>query len=616
MSESRGGEATGLVILKTNELLVYKEALPASKFIKTDTYRYLAEKDEGGIHIAMGHDRLVTNGVANDNNNQPVIKDEIIGVHNGIVVNDKQIWANYPNLSRETSVDTEIILSLISLNYKKNNNIVTSVYQTFNQIEGTASIALLFSETQDCLLATNNGSIYYIKENNIFVFASEGNILKQLNKKIKKDYPITNLKPGTGLFIKRMDSKIIPFSFNQKNPITLSVKNKIIINKLKPKFENNKDFPKKQIFSHQLFKTDSTKIPSIKKCNKCILPATMPFIEFDEEGICNYCHNYKKVILKKIKDLELQLPRNSNNANCIVPLSGGRDSCYGLHYIKKELGLTPIAFSYDWGMITDLGRRNQARMCGRLGIEHILISADIKRKRRNIRNNLIAWIKKPDLGTIPLFMAGDKQYFYHLNSLKKTLGLKTIFYTENPLEKTDFKSGFCGIPPHFNIDHVYDFSVINKLKLAFYYGRQFIRNPNLINKSLADTISAYISSYFTPHNYIYLFRYIKWDEEIINKILREEYDWELAPDTKTTWRIGDGTAAFYNYIYYTVAGFTENDTFRSNQVREGMITRDQALALAERDNQPRWESIKWYCDTIKIDYDLTIKKINSINKLY
>ena len=120
LSESRGKEATGLAILKNNELLVYKEALPASKFIKTDTYRYLAEKDEWGIHIAMGHARLVTNGAANNNkNNQPVIKDEIIGVHNGIVVNYKQIWKNYPNLSRETSVDTEIILSLISLNYKK-----------------------------------------------------------------------------------------------------------------------------------------------------------------------------------------------------------------------------------------------------------------------------------------------------------------------------------------------------------------------------------------------------------------------------------------------------------------------------------------------------------------
>ena len=60
-----------------------------------------------------------------------------------------------------------------------------------------------------------------------------------------------------------------------------------------------------------------------------------------------------------------------------------------------------------------------------------------------------------------------------------------------------------------------------------------------------------------------------WDEGLIDQTLAREYRWETAADTGTTWRIGDGTAAFYNFIYYTVAGFTENDTFRSNQIREG-----------------------------------------------
>ena len=33
--------------------------------------------------------------------------------------------------------------------------------------------------------------------------------------------------------------------------------------------------------------------PNLKRCTKCILPETMPFIEFDEKGVCNYCNNYK-----------------------------------------------------------------------------------------------------------------------------------------------------------------------------------------------------------------------------------------------------------------------------------------------------------------------------------
>ena len=95
-----------------------------------------------------------------------------------------------------------------------------------------------------------------------------------------------------------------------------------------------------------------------------------------------------------------------------------------------------------------------------------------------------------------------------------------------------------------------------------------------------------------------------------------EYDWEMAPDTVTSWRIGDGTAAFYNYIFYTVAGFTEHDTFRSNQIREGQISRSQALASVREENKPRYQNIRWYLDTVGLGFTETIKVINEMPKLW
>ena len=65
-----------------------------------------------------------------------------------------------------------------------------------------------------------------------------------------------------------------------------------------------------------------------------------------------------------------------------------------------------------------------------------------------------------------------------------------------------------------------------------------------------------------------------------------------------------------------MTGFSENDTFRSNQIREGVITREEALKFVEEENKPRYESIKWYCDTIGIDFAETVEIINSIPKLY
>ena len=179
-----------------------------------------------------------------------------------------------------------------------------------------------------------------------------------------------------------------------------------------------------------------------------------------------------------------------------------------------------------------------------------------------------------------------------------------------------FKSGFCGIRPSFGTAHTYTLSLAKKFKLAAYYGQQYLLNPAYFNSSVLDTIGAFASYYVIPHHYVNLYNYIMWDEEVIIPTLIQEYDWETATDTGATWRIGDGTAAFYNYIYYCVAGFSENDTFRSNQIREGMLPRARALELVYDENQPRFDSIQWYCDTIGIDMESTLERITATPKLY
>ena len=64
-----------------------------------------------------------------------------------------------------------------------------------------------------------------------------------------------------------------------------------------------------------------------------------------------------------------------------------------------------------------------------------------------------------------------------------------------------------------------------------------------------------------------------------------------------------------------MSGFSENDTFRSNQIREGMISRDEALEMIYMENQPRYNSLKWYLEIIGLDFESTIKKINEIPSL-
>jgi hypothetical protein len=361
---------------------------------------------------------------------------------------------------------------------------------------------------------------------------------------------------------------------------------------------------------------------TLRRCSRCVLPETMPYIEFDADGVCSYCRRHLPIKTRGRDALEEIIGphrRHDGRPDCVVGISGGRDSMYGLHYVKTVLGMNPVAFTYDWGMVTDLARRNISRICGKLGIEHILVSADIDQKRHYIKQNVEAWLKRPSLGTVPLFMAGDKAYFHHLNKVREQLRTPLGILCENLLERTDFKSGFATVKPQIVDDvRAYTLAPMGKVRMAWFYAKEFARNPAYLNSSLLDSALAYYYFYVIPRSYTNLYGYVPWVEDVVNKTLIEEYDFELAPDTESTWRIGDGTAAFYNYIYHTVAGFSEHDTLRSNQVREGVITREEALARIDRENRPRFPSIQWYLDVLRIEepIEAVLERINRIPKLY
>ena len=147
--------------------------------------------------------------------------------------------------------------------------------------------------------------------------------------------------------------------------------------------------------------------------------------------------------------------------------------------------------------------------------------------------------------------------------------------------------------------------------------RKYIDNPLYFNLSIFDNLyGEYYRSVHKKKDYAHFFDYVKWDETLIDHTIIENYGWETASDTSTTWRIGDATAAFYNYVNYTLAGFTEHDTLRSNQIREGDISRAEALDLVYSENRPRYPNIKWYLDILGFDFVDSIKAINEAPKLY
>ncbi len=632
LSSSRGKEASGLATLTSDEIEVYKTPLHPGKFIKSGYYGKLLRSNKfDSAKAIIGHSRMVTNGTEYSNlNNQPFIKHGIVGIHNGIIVNVEKIWNNHPDDKPVSELDSETLPMLLRESLNKYNSLGKAITETYREIYGMASLALFFNDYNNAILSTNNGSLHFATSiaGNELIFASEDYILRQLISKaglseLFSEKSVTKLQPGQFCSVNTSSFSVEVLSFENaaqlKNPLPFPA---IAINDVSDNVTPTKSRSIEKIIPEEFeqeFRKRAEIIGRLKRCKKCLLPETFPSIYFGIDGICNYCSTYVPIKVKgatALEEVAKKIRKPDATHDCLVALSGGRDSSYSLHYIKRELGLNPLAFSYDWGMITDLARRNQSRLCAKLGIEHILVSADIRKKRRNIRLNVLAWLKKPHLGTIPLFMAGDKQYFYYANLIKKQNGIDTTIMGENYLEKTGFKTLFSGAKQEESGFMAYHISNANKLRMVAFYMKEYLTNPAYLNVSLLDTIGAFFSYYGISHDYLNIFDYLKWDEDTIANTIINEYDWEIDPGTTTTWRIGDGTVAFYNYIYYMVTGFSENDTFRSNQIREGMISREEALKSSVRENVPRWDSIQWYCNTIDIDWKTAIETINKIPTLY
>jgi len=625
LSDSRGKEASGIALRTPGGIQVYKRPIRGIKLIRTPEYKSLFQNIPNSVSYLsfIGHCRLATNGsTANAGNNQPVYGHGGLVIHNGIVVNNAELWAEMLKAKPKTEVDSEVIPALIDFHHRKGNSFPKSVAMTYSLIRGAASIAY-FSDTHPFLiLATNTGSLYYSGFEKKFAFASEDYILKTFLKKRfpSQKSPIRHLSPGRGVVVSLINGSFNEFSFaaplNQekkeasKPVIVKSVQaTRVLPEEMFHGFSNNVSELKKHTFNYE-------KILKLQRCTRCLLPETMPFIKFDNRGACNYCLNHKKILYQGKNNLlrEVRKYRKGNGKpDCIIALSGGRDSSYGLHYVKTVLGLNPIAYTYDWGMCTDVARRNQYKMTGDLGVEHVIVSGDIVKKREHIRKNILAWIKKPDLGMVPLFMEGDKQNEYYINRLAKRTGINLIIYCRgNELENEEFKWGYCGIKNATPGGVIHNLSGLGKLQLGTYWASRYLTNPAYINSSIFDTLFGFFSTYVQKHDYLYLWHYIPWSEDKIVSTLKDTYAWEVNPETRATWRIDDGTPAFYNYIYLAMQGFTENDTFRSNQIREGVISRKKALALVEEENKPRYKSLKWYFDAVNLDGDIVLSAIDKV----
>ncbi len=120
---------------------------------------------------------------------------------------------------------------------------------------------------------------------------------------------------------------------------------------------------------------------TIQICTNCVMDTTDQSIVFDENGMCDHCHNFYKNIKPNWDTKEKGRQQLTNiiekikkdgegrDFDCIMGMSGGADSSYMLHLIVKEFGLRPLVFHVDGGWNSELAVKNIEVMVEKLGLD-------------------------------------------------------------------------------------------------------------------------------------------------------------------------------------------------------------------------------------------------------
>ena len=154
----------------------------------------------------------------------------------------------------------------------------------------------------------------------------------------------------------------------------------------------------------------------IRYCVRCVMPETKPDLHIDAEGVCNACRSFerRKVVDWEARQRELagiidkHRSRDSSNYDCIVPVSGGKDSHFQVIKVL-ELGANPLCVTATTDELSEIGRKNIENI-KRLGVDYVEVTTNPVVRRRVNRLALtqigdISWPEHVTIFTIPVRLA-------------------------------------------------------------------------------------------------------------------------------------------------------------------------------------------------------------------
>ena len=350
----------------------------------------------------------------------------------------------------------------------------------------------------------------------------------------------------------------------------------------------------------------------ITRCVRCLMPSTYPNITFDDNGVCNHCLSYKTpeplgedLFLQKIHS------KSGGQYDCVLGISGGKDSSYVAYLAKKKFGLRALAVSYDFPFMVDLARKNTQAVCDALGLE-----LQIVKTRNNLEYNLI---RNHIISLAATGTTWGQCLFCHY-------GIEAVLYeTARKLDIPFILSGVTNNEVWWNpgnrmsilAKRLKNLTFSEKVTFGLYQGKAYL---GLVDQRRQFPIpgNSCFNVYQRAHTpsdapeIIPVFNYIEWDQDIIEKTLQEETGWQK-PSKSLSWRYDCILEPLLDFTFKREFGISSVGLYLCGLIRSGLISREEALRLVEEnEDQARLDtSLRTVLDYLDIPIQIQNKFFNT-----
>lgn len=345
-------------------------------------------------------------------------------------------------------------------------------------------------------------------------------------------------------------------------------------------------------------------------CNRCIMPSTKPDLLLDEEGICNACRSYEQ---RKEVDwdsryeeliilLDKYRRRDGSNWDCIVPVSGGKDSTYQVVRML-QLGLNPLCVTSTTCDLSSIGRQNIENL-KHLGVDYIEVSPNpIVRAKLN-RVGLtqvgdISWPEHVGIFTIPIRAAVQ-------------FNVSLIIWGEN----SQNEYGGPAAAAESNVltrRWLEEFGGLLGMRVSDLIGQEGIEARHLINYTYPtdeELARVGVTGLFLGH-------YIPWDG-LSNALIAvangfTTYSKSVEGSMVNYENLDNYQTGIHDYFKFLKFGFSRATDLACLHIRRGRLTRQDGLDIVKRlDGKFPWEYLGKSLEDILRPLDMTVPEFTTV----